>query len=231
MVILSQELREAAQKIAFFQYESEKGFSPLNGSDGWNNRGHHEEQSQDAQMFPAGSKIAVESWNCLNFPYDRRDATGWHSEGQRKLEQDFWHDSKGKPEDDCFCTEFKTGRSQGLSPGQEGLSIHSQNQVKLIRKNLNISLHYTHGENTRYLNWCTSLITSVQSLHVPEVMRHHDTMRNTVLGRGVTNVSQRQIGETLAYKLPELPKGVGFLKRKPKLHSQLLFPVLTTQVW
>lgn len=89
MVILSQELREAAQKIAFFQYESEKGFSPLNGSDGWNNRGHHEEQSQDAQMFPAGSKIAVESWNCLNFPYDRRDATGWHSEGQRKLEQDF----------------------------------------------------------------------------------------------------------------------------------------------
>lgn len=34
MVILSQELREAAQKIAFFQYESEKGFSPLNGSDG-----------------------------------------------------------------------------------------------------------------------------------------------------------------------------------------------------
>lgn len=115
-------------------------------------------------------------------------------------------------------------------PGQEGLSIYSQNQVKLIRKNLNISLHYTHGENTRYLNWCTSLITSVQSLHVPEVMRHHDTMRNTVLGRGVTNVSQRQIGETLAYKLPELPKGVGFLKRKPKLHSQLLFPVLTTQV-
>lgn len=76
--------------------------------------------------------------------------------------------------------------------------------------------------------WCQSVITGVKPLHVPVVPRHCDTASNTVLGCGDKNIFQRQKGQTVEYKLPDLPKFMGFLKCKPRLHSELLFPVLMT---
>ena len=43
-------------KTAFSQHECEKGFSLLNGLDGWSKRSQRQEPSQEAQMSPVGSK-------------------------------------------------------------------------------------------------------------------------------------------------------------------------------
>lgn len=59
----------------------------------------------------------------------------------------------------------------------------------------------------------------VFSLHLPEDAKHHDTMGNTALGRGVKSIFSETEGKTVVQELSEMPKGVGFLKHKVKFHS------------
>lgn len=75
------------------------------------------------------------------------------------------------------------------------------------------------AEQISISGWLGKLVvTGVQLQHTPVVPKQeHETL---FLGGGDKNTYQKRKGQPLEYKQPELPKCMGFLQHKRRLHNE-----------